>query len=167
MTVCISTPYPDASLGSIALSQLSTSPVPMSKWNKDALISLERDLKINVNPDEMIDLLEVPAGGFMTEGERMSVCEQPNRREKVGRIITLLRGKGDRDFDIFMKLLRKSGNEVWAGQLEEKVWLIKTDPQGGGRSTSLNKWNVCTMFAHTVWELSVGDVRYAGTTAIK
>ena len=51
----------------------------------------------------------------------------------------LLRGKGDRDFDIFMKLLRKSGNEVWAGQMEEKVWLIKTDPQGGGQSTSLNR----------------------------
>ena len=102
----------------------------------------------------------------MTEGERMSVCEQPNRREKVGRIITLLRGKGDWDLDIFMNLLRKSGNEVWAGQLEEKVWLIKTDPQGGGRSTSLNRWNVCTMFAHIVWELSVGGVRYAGTSAI-
>ena len=39
---------------------------PMSKWNKDALISLERDLKVNLNLDELTDSLERPAGGFMT-----------------------------------------------------------------------------------------------------
>ena len=105
---------------SSTVSQYAVS-VPMSKWNKDALISLERDLKINVNPDELIDLLERPAGGFMTEGERMSVCEEPRRSHKVGRIIAVLRGKGDREFDIFLKLLRNSGNEAWAGRLEEEA----------------------------------------------
>ena len=93
----------------------------MSKCNKSALISLERELKNNVNTDELIDMLEEPAGGFMTEREKMSVYEQPNQREKVGRIITLLRGKGDRDFDIFIQLLKDSGNAVWARQLEEKA----------------------------------------------
>ena len=44
---------------------------PMSKWNKDALISLERDLKVNLNLDELTDSLERPAGGFMTEVEKM------------------------------------------------------------------------------------------------
>ena len=106
----------------------------MSKWKKDALISLERDLKINVNPDELIDLLERPAGGFMTEGEKMSVRDQPNRKDKVERIITLLRGKGDQDFEIFIILLRESGNEVWAGQLEEKAEHIRRVTQTGGWS---------------------------------
>ena len=94
--------------------------VPMSKRKKDALIALEGKLKTNLSLEELIDLLEKPAGGFMTEAEKMSVCEQPKQREKVGRIITILRRKGDQDFDIFIKLLRESGNEVWAEQLERK-----------------------------------------------
>lgn len=106
----------------------------MSKWNKRALISLERDLKINLSLEELPDLLEWPAGGFMTEAEKLSVCEEPKRKDKVGRIITLLREKGDRDFYIFLKLLRESGNEVWAGQLEEAVERFKRDTQGGGWS---------------------------------
>ena len=110
----------------------STAPAPMSKWNKDALVSLERDLKIYLSIEELPDLLERPAGGFMTEAEKMSVCEQPSRRDKVGRIISLLRGKGDQDFDIFIKLLRESGNEVWAGQLEEKARFFRRESQGGG-----------------------------------
>ena len=105
---------------------------PMSKWNKDALICLERDLKVNLNLDELTDSLERPAGGFMTEVEKMSVCEETKRRDKVGRIISLLRGKGDRDFDIFVKLLRESGNEVWAGQLEEKAGQFRREALGGG-----------------------------------
>ena len=105
---------------------------PMSKWNKDALICLERDLKVNLNLDELTDSLERPADGFMTEVEKMSVCEETKRRDKVGRIISLLRGKGDRDFDIFVKLLRESGNEVWAGQLEEKAGQFRREALGGG-----------------------------------
>ena len=104
----------------------------MSKWNKDALISLERDLKVNLNLEDLPDLLERPAGGFMTEAEKMSVCEQPNRRDKVGHIVTLLRGKGDQDFEIFIKLLRQSGNEVWAGQMEERAWKFWRETIEGG-----------------------------------
>ena len=104
----------------------------MSKWNKDALISLEKDLKINLSLEDLTDLLERPAGGFMTEGEKMSVCEETKQRDKAGRIISLLRGKGDRDFDIFLKLLRESGNEVWAGQLEEKAGQLRREALGGG-----------------------------------
>lgn len=76
----------------------------------------------------------------MTEAEKISVCGEPKRKDKVGRIITLLRGKGDRDFDIFLKLLRESGNEVWAGQLEEAVERFKRDTQGGGWS---REWVEC------------------------
>ena len=109
----------------------------MSKWNKDALISLERDLKVNLSLQELVDFLERPAGGFMTEAEKMSVCEEPKRSDKVGCIISLLRGKGDRDFDIFLKLLRKSGNEVWAEQLEEKAWQFRGEAHGGGWSRAV------------------------------
>ena len=109
----------------------------MSKWNKDALISLERDLKVNLSLQELVDFLERPAGGFMTEAEKMSVCEEPKRSDKVGCIISLLRGKGDRDFDIFLNLLRKSGNEVWAEQLEEKAWQFRGEAHGGGWSRAV------------------------------
>ena len=104
----------------------------MSKCKKDALIALERNLKKYLSLEELIDLLEEPAGGFMTEAEKMSVHEQPNRKDKVERIITLLRGKGDQDFDIFIKLLRESGNKTWAEQLEEKVQQLEKKSNGGG-----------------------------------
>lgn len=106
---------------------------PMSKWNKDALICLEKELKINLNLDELTDSLERPVG-FMTEVEKISVCEETKQRDKVGRIIFLLRRKGDRDFDIFVKLLKESGNEVWAGQLEEKAGQFRREALGGGWS---------------------------------
>ena len=121
---------------------------PMSKWNKDALICLERDLKVNLSLEELMDLLERPAGGFMTEAEKMSVCEEVKQRDKVGRIISLLRGKGDRDFDSFLKLLRESGNEVWSGQLEEKAGQLRREALGGGWSSGWS-WVVCLMHAHT------------------
>ena len=107
-------------------------PVPMTKRKKDALIALEGKLKTNLSLEELIDLLEEPAGGFMTEAEKMTVCDHRNQREKVGRIITILRRKGDQDFDIFIKLLRESGNDVWAEQLEQKVQQLEKKSNGGG-----------------------------------
>ena len=104
----------------------------MSQCKKDALIALERNLKKYLSLEELIDLLEKPAGGFMTEAEKMSVREQPKRKDKVEHIITLLRGKGDQDFDIFIKVLRESGNEVWAEQLEQKVQKLEKKSKSGG-----------------------------------
>ena len=106
--------------------------VPMSKCKKDALSALQRDLKKYLSLEELIDLLEKPAGGFMTEAEKMSVCEQPNRRDKVEQILTVLRRKRDQDFEIFIKLLRASGNEIWAEQLEQKVQQLERKSKGGG-----------------------------------
>ena len=140
--MCFPIPHPEAlleesrSLDSITQSynfteSCSTIPEPMSKWNIDALTALQRDLKNRLSLIELPDFLERAAGGFMTRAEKMHVCGQSDQREKVECIITLLQGKGDRDFDIFIKLLMKSGNEVWAGQLQKKAKKLKEKSQKG------------------------------------
>ena len=122
--------YQDAALESISPNPLypdsySMSPIPMSWWKEDALISLEEDLKLNINLVDLMGHLQQPAGGFMTEDEKMSVCEQPDQREKVGCIINLLRTKSDREFDIFTESLKKTGHKVWAEQLESTAERLK------------------------------------------
>ena len=45
----------------------------MDSWKKDALVSLENELKVNLGMTDLVGRLERPAGGFMTEAERMRV----------------------------------------------------------------------------------------------
>ena len=56
----------------------------------------------------------------MTEDERRSVEEAQGKNNQVGKIIEVLRGKGNRDFDAFLNVLRESGNELWAEKLDEE-----------------------------------------------
>ena len=102
-------------------SSCSSTTAPMSEWKRDALTTLQLKLKNYLSLVELLDMLDKAAGGFMTRAEKMHVCGQPDRREKVGCIITLLQGKEDQDFDIFIDMLRNSGNKVWAIQLEKKA----------------------------------------------
>ena len=82
------------------------------------MVSLEHEFKLYLSLDELMSLLEQPAGGFMTETERISVEVLPGRLLQAGKIIEILRKKGNKEFDIFLKILRESGNEVWASGLE-------------------------------------------------
>ena len=98
----------------------SSQSIAMDTWKKHALVSLESDLKVNLSLVGLLSRLERPAGGFMTEDERRSVEEVQGKSNQVCKIIEILRGKGNRDFDAFLKMLRKSGNELWAGKIDEE-----------------------------------------------
>lgn len=93
----------------------------MDAWKIQALSSLEHKLKLNLSLEGILSRLERPAGGFMTEDERSSVEDMQGKRSQVQKIIEILRRKGNRDFETFQKILRESGNEVWAEKIEESA----------------------------------------------
>ena len=86
----------------------------MDKWKRDALVSQESGLQLHLSLIGVMCLLEKPAGGFMTAAERMSVDAERGRIYQVGKIIKILLQKGNEEFEIFLKILNESGNEVWA-----------------------------------------------------
>ena len=103
------------------------SPVPMTPWQQDALVSLTYKLKVNIKMIVLGDILEKPAGGFMNEAEALSVKAKIGEAEQVGQVITILRGKGDKEFTTFCKMLRTSGYEMWAQQLELEADKLQTN----------------------------------------
>ena len=100
----------------------------MSPWNRDALVSLQGDLKLNVSMSPGLhDILEKVAGGFMSPREAQEVREQRGSSEQMGRLIDILCGKGDKDFSTFLQMLRGSNNDVWAKELERKAEELKRE----------------------------------------
>lgn len=97
----------------------------MDKWRDDALAKHEHELKLNLSLVSLLSLLERPAGGFMIRGERMNVDSAEGQSEQVGRILKVLRGKGNEEFDTFLKVLNKSGNEVWARTIKDSAQLFR------------------------------------------
>lgn len=92
----------------------------MDAWKRHALVSLEHELKVNLSLAGILSQLACPDGGFMTGDERRSVEEVQGKSNKVGKIIEILQRKDNKDFDIFQKILRESGNEVWTVKLNEE-----------------------------------------------
>ena len=89
----------------------------------------------------LIDKLEIAAGGFMSEYEAKTVRQLPNNIAQVDRVIETLRGKGDRDFKTFCKMLCDSNQVVWADELKRVAEQFK---RGKGNS-SCRSWTLCTM----------------------
>ena len=103
---------------------------PMSSWNDDALVSLRERLKLNVLMNAgFTDKLEKAAGGFMSRAEAQMVRDLSSNSEQIDRVIEVLRGKANKDFDTFCKMLRDSNNGTWADQLEREANQFKR----GGR----------------------------------
>ena len=91
----------------------------MSPWNHQALVSLRGDLKLRVQMETGLgDKLEKVAGGFMDEHEAQTVREQLGNKKQMDKVIEILLGKGDKEFNAFLKILRNSNNEVWAEELK-------------------------------------------------
>lgn len=102
----------------------------MAKWNRDALVALRRKLKENLTMTELGDMLEKPAGGFMSCAEARSVTDLSGDSKQIGQIIEVLCGKGDRDFATFCEMLRQSNYEVWANNLESTAESFKKHEGG-------------------------------------
>ena len=90
-----------------------------------ALVALESEMRLNLSVERMIPFLEQKAGGFMIKAEKMQVTSvnRENTPEMVSRIVSILRKKGNEQFFIFLNILDKSGNEVWANKHREHVGL--------------------------------------------
>lgn len=100
--------------------------VPMVKWNKSALVALTADLKEHVIINHGLNnKLEDAAGGFMNRAEAQVVLSKPNNHEQMEKLIDILLGKRNKDFDTFCKMLQNSNNGVWADQLKEKARELK------------------------------------------
>ena len=94
----------------------------MSQWNIDALVSLQGDLKQRVLMNTgLIDRLQTAAGGFMSEGEEQRVKNQRGNDEQMGELIKILKGKRNKDFDTFLKMLRAVNYGVWADELMKEA----------------------------------------------
>ena len=101
----------------------------MEKWNRDALVSLQGEIKVNIiMKNGLIDKLEKAAGGFMTRLEAQTVKSMPNNAEQMGELIEILRGKGNADFHIFCTMLRQSSYALWADKLERKAREFREKP---------------------------------------
>ena len=95
---------------------------PMEEWNKDALVSLEGELKESViMKTGLINKLQKAADGFMDRAEAKAVKDKPNNAEQMGELIQILLGKRNADFKIFCTILRQTNNGLWADMLEQKA----------------------------------------------
>ncbi len=83
----------------------------MSKWNVDALVALKGKLKLNVNVIALANILETPAGGFMSRTEAKSVRAKTGD-DQMELVIEILLGKGDKEFATFCQMLQKSNYRV-------------------------------------------------------
>lgn len=102
---------------SVVVSSISA----MDRWKNDALAWHEHDLKVNLCLVSIFSLLEQPVGGFMLREERQYVEGANGKVNQVGRIIEILRGKGNEEFEIFLEVLKKSGYEMWAEKIKESA----------------------------------------------
>ena len=102
---------------------------PMEEWNKDALVSLQGELKLNVIMNTgLTDKLQKAAGGFMARGEAQAVESKPSNAEQMGELIRILLGKGNADFRTFCRMLRQTNNGLWAAALERKASEFRGEP---------------------------------------
>ena len=101
----------------------------MEEWNRDALVSLQGELKLNViMRTGLTDLLPKAAGGFLSRAEALAVESKPSNTEQMGELIRILLGKGNADFKNFCRTLRQSNYSVWADQLERKAREFRGEP---------------------------------------
>ena len=102
---------------------------PMEKWNRDALLSLQGELKLNVEIERgLVNMLHKAAGGFMSEAEAKAVISKQENAKQMGELIQILLGKSNQDFKIFCRMLRQSEYHAWANELEKKVREFKGEP---------------------------------------
>ena len=128
VTVCIS-----GCLGHENCCVSSIQFVVLDAWKRDALLRHEDDLRTKLNLDGLVNKLDNPAEGFMTVDEKKSVEDVEGLSRKVGRIVEILRLKGNKEFDVFLKLLKETGNRSLASKLRQSAQLYKSEHPRHGK----------------------------------
>lgn len=94
----------------------------MSPWNAEALVFLQEKLMCHILMTTGLNsMLQKAAGGFMTQSEAQTVTCLQGDREQVRRVITILQGKGDEQFNTFCKMLRATNYGGWADKLTREA----------------------------------------------
>ena len=102
----------------------------MSDFNSHALAALQGRLSIKVMMSpQLFNMLEVPQGGFMSTEEAMDVR---NNASPMVRLIEILRGKTDKEFDTFCDMLEESNYRAWAYTLKQEAERLKAMAQQEG-----------------------------------
>ena len=110
----------------------------MSDYNSNALIALRSDLKIKVKMKPLlIDMLQPPAGGFMNPAEEQSVR---NAESPMEELITILLGKGNKEFSTFCDMLEKSNHSAWANRLRQEAEWYRAKNQMNGKQYGLSMY---------------------------
>ena len=117
----------------------------MSQWNVDALVALKGKLKLNVKMIELANILEIPAGGFMSRTEAQSVRAKTGDGQQMDLVIEILLGKSDKEFATFCQMLQKSYYQGWARELEVEAEKFKTS--GGMKRLLLVFLLLCAVVA--------------------
>ena len=97
----------------------------MHAWKRDALLRHEDYLRISLKPNTI--LTRLVECGFMTEAERKSVEAKEGQDEQVGRMIEILRLKGNEEFGAFLKILEETGNASVASRLGKSAQQYKLE----------------------------------------
>ena len=102
---------------------------PIEEWNREALISLQEQLKLKVIMNTgLINKLQKAAGGFMNQAEAEAVESKPNNAEQMGELIRILLGKRNADFKIFCTMLQQSNYGLWSEELVRKAREFSREP---------------------------------------
>ena len=113
----------------LSCSSIDSDMGPMEEWNRNALISLQENLKLHVIMNTgLINRLQKAAGGFMNQAEAQTVESKPNNAEQMGELIRILLGRRNADFNIFCTILRQTNYGVWAAELERKASELRGEP---------------------------------------
>ena len=107
--------------------------VVLDAWKRDALLRHEDDLRENLNLDGLERKLDNPKDGFMTVDEKKSIEDVEGLSGKVGRIVEILCLKGNKEFDMFLKLLKETGNRSLASKLRQSAQLYKSEHPRHGK----------------------------------
>ena len=87
----------------------------------EALVWILPDLRTGLSLDGVLPRLERPAGGFMTQNERMQVEFLGSPLERVSEIVGILRKKTNDDFHRFLAILDQSGNKHWSTRIRDEA----------------------------------------------
>ena len=119
----------------------------MHTWKRDALLRHEDYMRISLNPDAILTRLDKAEGGFMTVAERKSVEAEEGQNEQVGRMIEILRLKGNEEFGVFLKILEETGNASVASKLGKSAQQYKLEH---GKMSCFHCLFATSLLSHTI-----------------
>ena len=83
---------------------------------------------------EYLALAHIEVGGFLTDDEEKSICDQSTPFNQADKFFAILLTKSDDAFDQFCEILEIFGENIWCSLLKERVTMkeLEGEPMGVG-----------------------------------